>query len=162
MIDMLEMNTTHYGMSFILLSVAAVLGGITSGKLQDSLGSKNIMDIGIAINLTGNSIFTLLIVFNEIFSNINTQLIIYISLLMRMMSYFGGCMTMTNGLALSLVDYKSYIGTASSIFGLFYYLLISFFTFLIGYLHNGTLLVMPIYFLVLSAIMFICSKKVTS
>jgi DHA1 family bicyclomycin/chloramphenicol resistance-like MFS transporter len=162
MIDMLEMNTTHYGMSFILLSVAAVLGGITSGKLQDSLGSKSIMDIGIAINLTGNSIFTLLIVFHEIFSNINTQLIIYISLLMRMMSYFGGCMTMTNGLALSLVDYKSYIGTASSVFGLFYYLLISFFTFLIGYLHNGTLFVMPIYFLVLSAIMFICSKKITS
>ncbi len=162
MLDMLKMNPLHYGTSFILLSVAAVLGGITSKRLQDSYSSKHVMDLGILINLVSNGIFTLLIVFHYFILTIDSQLIVYVSLFMRMISVFGGCMIITNGLALSLIDYKNYIGTASSIFGLFYYLLISFFTFLIGYLHNGTLFVMPIYFLVLSVVILICSRKITN
>lgn len=162
MIDMLEMQPSHYGMSFMLFALAAMIGGITSGRLQNSLGSKKIMDIGIAINLITNAIFTFIVVSQGSLVNFEPHLIIYISLLMRVLSMFGSCMTIINGLALSLVDYRDCIGTASSIFGLFYYSLISLFTFIIGHLHNGTILVMPIYFLGLSAIMFICSKKITS
>ena len=162
MIDILDMKPSHYGMSFMLFAVAAIMGGITSGKLQNSLGSKKIMDMGIAINLVTNVIFTLIVVLQGILFNFEPHLIIYIALLMRVLSMFGSCMTIINGLALSLVDYRHCIGTASSIFGLFYYSLISLFIFVIGHLHNGTILVMPAYFLGLSAITFICSKKITS
>ena len=69
-------------------------------------------------------------------------------------------MIMTNALALALVNYKSYAGTAQSLFGLLYYLLISFFTFFMGLLHDGTILPMPLYFLFLSVIMFGIAKKI--
>lgn len=159
MMDILGMEPSYYGMSFILSAVAAMTGGLLSGRLQNSLGSKKIMALGITLNLVVNSIFTVIVVMNHEFLMLDKQLIIYISLFMRILGMFGSCMIVINGLALSLVDYRYCIGTASSVFGLFYYLIISFFTFLIGLLHNGTLLVMPSYFLALSAIMFICSKK---
>jgi DHA1 family bicyclomycin/chloramphenicol resistance-like MFS transporter len=158
MMDMLGMKPSYYGMSFIVFAVAAMCGGITSGRLQNSLHSKKIMELGIILNLVANCIFTLIIVINHKSLILDMQVIIYISLFMRVLSMFGSCMTVINGLALSLVDYRYCIGTASSLFGLFYYLLISFFTFVIGYLHNGTLVLMPSYFLGLSVIMFICSK----
>jgi len=162
MIKMLNMEPSYYGMSFILSSVAAILGGSVSVRLQNSIGSKKAMDLGIRINLIANSIFPLLVLLQYFVLNFDLQYLIYISIFTRVLSAFGGCMIMTNGLALSLVDYKNYAGTAASIFGLFYYCLISFWTFLIGILHNGTILLMPIYFFILSLIIFFCSKKLTS
>jgi DHA1 family bicyclomycin/chloramphenicol resistance-like MFS transporter len=64
---------------------------------------------------------------------------------------FGNSMAIGNALALGLRDYKGCIGTASSLFGCFYYFWISLFTLGMGYLHNGTLLPMPLYFLGLGA-----------
>jgi DHA1 family bicyclomycin/chloramphenicol resistance-like MFS transporter len=157
MMDMLGMKPSHYGMSFILSALATMIGGMISGRLQHLLSAKKIMELGMLINLTANSIFSLIIMINYYFSMINNQFTIYIVLLMRIISMLGIAITIINSLALSLVDYRYCIGAASSLFSLFYYLLISFFTFLIGYLHNGTLLVMPLYFFVLSVGIFICS-----
>lgn len=66
---------------------------------------------------------------------------------------FGIPMVTSNALALSLWDYKYAIGAASSLFVFIYYGLISTFTFLMGVLHNGSLLPMPLYFLALSCFM---------
>jgi len=158
MMDMLGMEPIHYGMSFILSAAAAMIGGIISGRLQHSLHSKQIMELGMLINLVMNSIFVSVIMIDYYFIILNNQLIIYISLFIRIISVLGIAIIVINGLALSLVDYRDCIGTASSLFSLFYYLLISFFTFLIGYLHNETLLVMPLYFFALSVAIFLCSR----
>ena len=84
--------------------------------------------------------------------------ILILSLAAQMAIMFGMCMAVSNALALSLVDYKSCIGTASSLFGSFYYALIALFTLGMGYLHNDTLVVMPLYFLGLSVFMLIIQK----
>lgn len=47
----------------------------------------------------------------------------------------------------ALENYTNVIGTASSLFGFFYYIVASLFTLGMGSLHNGTLFPMPIYFL---------------
>jgi DHA1 family bicyclomycin/chloramphenicol resistance-like MFS transporter len=162
MIKMLNMQPSYFGMSFILSSIAATLGGIISVKLQNSIGSKKVMDLGIIINVVANGIFAIIFILQNFFLNFSSQFLISVSLLVRVLSAFGGCMIMTNGLALSLVDYKNYAGTASSIFGLFYYCLISFFTFVVGVLHNGTTLLMPTCFFILALITFFCNKKIVS
>ena len=48
---------------------------------------------------------------------------------------------------MALKGYESVIGTASGIFSFVYYLFVSFFTYLISYFHNGTIWVLPLYFL---------------
>jgi len=51
------------------------------------------------------------------------------------------------------------IGTAGAIFSLGYYLLVSAITSGMSLLHNGSLLTMPLYFLGLSLIMWLCGRK---
>ena len=67
-------------------------------------------------------------------------------------------MATSNALALALTDYKWCIGTASSLFGFFYYCLISLFTLGMGFLHNGTLLPMPLYFFCIGLFMLIVQR----
>jgi DHA1 family bicyclomycin/chloramphenicol resistance-like MFS transporter len=67
-------------------------------------------------------------------------------------------MTGNNALSLALVNYKHCTGTASSFFGFFYYGLVFLFTFGMGFLHNGTLLPMPLYFLSLSIFMMALNR----
>jgi hypothetical protein len=83
---------------------------------------------------------------------------IFAAISMQMIIMFGICMATSNALALALVDYKWCTGTASSLFGFFYYLFISLFTFGMGSLHNGTLLAMPVYFFGLSCFMLLVEK----
>lgn len=67
-------------------------------------------------------------------------------------------MITSNSLALALVDYKYAVGSAYSLFGFFYYVVISFLTFVMSCLHNGTLIVMPLYFLSISVFMLFMKK----
>jgi hypothetical protein len=52
-------------------------------------------------------------------------IMVAVTIISQMVLTFGICMTTSNALALALVDYKSCTGTASSLFGFFYYCLIS-------------------------------------
>ena len=62
-----------------------------------------------------------------------------------------------NILSLALEDYRGIIGTASSIFGFYYYCLIALFTLVMGIMHNNTLFPMPFYFLFISlCIVLVC------
>lgn len=64
-----------------------------------------------------------------------------------------------NCLSLALVHYGDVLGTAGAIFGLGYYVVVSLITSGMSYLHNGSLLTMPMYFLVLAISMALVSKK---
>jgi DHA1 family bicyclomycin/chloramphenicol resistance-like MFS transporter len=64
----------------------------------------------------------------------------------------------SNALSMALVNYKNCIGTASSLFGFSYYVGISLFTYGMGYLHNGTVYLMPIYFCAIAVFMILVKK----
>ena len=66
---------------------------------------------------------------------------------------FGISMVIPNAISLALKDYQQVVGTSSSIFGFFYYVLISAFTLGMGMLHNDTLYPMPIYFWGIAVVM---------
>jgi len=51
-----------------------------------------------------------------------------------------------------LVPYKDVIGTAGSVFGAAYYIVVAAATFMMGVVHNGTVLAMPLYLLFLSVV----------
>ena len=86
------------------------------------------------------------------------ELLIMVTVASQMILVFGVCMATTNALAMALVDYKWCIGTASSLFGFYYYIGISLFTLGMGSLHNGTLLPMPLYFLVISGFLLVVQR----
>ncbi|GAV14707.1 Bcr/CflA family drug resistance transporter [Paenibacillus sp. NAIST15-1] len=71
-------------------------------------------------------------------------------------------MAIPNCLSLALVRYSDVLGTAGAIFGLGYYLIVSLITSGMSYLHNDSLVTMPMYFFVLAAIMVIVSRRISS
>ncbi|MCE2992452.1 MAG: multidrug effflux MFS transporter [Candidatus Jidaibacter sp.] len=158
LIKLLGLSPSEYGLGFMPIAFSTMLGGMLSKKLHSTHSSASIMSYGLYIVLSANFIFSLIILYHTFIVPIPTHYVIALTILMQMGSTFGGCMAMSNALALALVDYKWCIGTASSLFGAFYYCLISGFTLIMGALHNGTLLQMPLYFLTLSLFMMLVKK----
>ena len=155
LIEGLGLTPRYYGLSFTVIGGAAMLGGLVSKKLQNKHTAKEIMDYGLLLIAFVTTIFSCIALMNHHLFPLAPQALIAITILSQMGCAFGICMATSNALALALVDYKHAIGTASSLFGFFYYALISLFTFFMGLLHDGTLLPMPLYFLVLSCFMLI-------
>lgn len=150
LITMLELSPSDYGTSFILIALAAMLGGLNSRRMLDTYHPEKIMNIGLMIMICGFTITSLAITF----LNLSVDYLICLTIATQMISMFGSCMVTSNSLALALVNYRHCIGTASSIFGCLYYSFISIFTFGMGNLHNGTIYPMPLYFLFISTLIF--------
>ena len=157
LIEKLGLLPSHYGISFIPIACSTMIGGLLSKKLHDHHSTQTILGYGIKVIFLGTLIFASIILFSQIFPLSNLTLILS-TIVLQMIVMAGVCMTNSNSLAMALVDYRWCIGTASSLFGLFYYVLISLFTLVMGSLHNGTLLPMPLYFLSLGIFMILINR----
>ena len=154
----LELSPSEYGLSFIAIAVATMMGGMLSKRLHNSHASQSIMGYGLQIIITAAAIFSGCSAINHNILQLPNYLMIAITIISQMTLMFGICMATSNALALALVDYKWCIGTASSLFGFFYYCLISLFTLGMGFFHNGTLLPMPLYFFGLAVFMVMVQR----
>jgi DHA1 family bicyclomycin/chloramphenicol resistance-like MFS transporter len=154
----LGLSPSHYGLSFTVIGASAMLGGIVSRRLQNKHSSKEIMGYGLLIIAFATTIFSWIAIINHNLFGLPSHIMIAITIMSQAICIFGTCIASVNALALALVDYKHAIGTASSLFGFFYYCMISLFTFFMGFLHDGTLLPMPLYFLALSCFMMIVNR----
>jgi hypothetical protein len=158
LIKLLGLSPSEYGLSFIAIATSTMLGGMLSKKLHNTHTSQTIMGYGLIIILISSSVLSCFVLLHIGMVPLSQEWMIAITIIAQMIIMFGVCMTTSNALALALVDYKSCIGTASSLFGFFYYCLISLFTLGMGILHNGTLLPMPLYFLGISIFMLLVQK----
>ena len=151
-IDLLGLSASHYGMSFLCIASAIMLGGIVSRKLHAYFDSMLIMKFGLNIMICSTILFTVMILMSA-HCNFSNFTLICLTIRLHMATVFGVCIVTSNALAAALVDYKNCVGTASSLFGCFYMTGISLCTFGMALLHNGTLLVMPCYFLMIAIFM---------
>lgn len=155
LINILGLSPSKYGLSFTAIGTATMLGGMLSKKLHKHYSAEVIMSYGLTIIGISATVFGIVMLINHRILPLSNNLIIMCTIICQMSISFGICMAISNALALSLVNYKHAIGTASSIFGFLYYCLISLFTLGMGALHNGTLLPMPLYFMVISYMMIL-------
>ena len=119
------------------------------------------MDYGINTVFAGCLSATLFVLLSVLITLPKSLLIIAL-LTSQVVLSFGGSMVTGNALALALIEYKWCIGTASSLFGFFYYCGIALVTLGMGTLHNGTILPMPFFFLAISALMIVVRKTLLS
>jgi predicted MFS family arabinose efflux permease len=149
LIKLLKLSPKDYGLTFMFLAVGTFLGGMLSRKLHDTHTSERIMGYGLKI-IFGGTLFFSSVILLEVFVSLSREVLIVATVASQMILVFGICMAATNALAIALVDYKWCVGTASSLFGFFYFIGISLFTLGMGSLSNGTLFPMPFYFLAIS------------
>lgn len=157
LIKLLGLSPSQYGLTFAFTAVGGILGGIFSKKLHNYRTSKIIMRYGIITTIIASTFFSFFILLNTYIS-IPNKYLIAITIFSQMIMVFGICIINSNSLALALQDYKWCIGTASSLFGFFYYCGISLVTLIMGILRNGTLLPMPLYFFTMSMLMLLVQK----
>jgi len=162
LIKLLGLHPSVYGLSFIPIAISTMLGGVVSQRLLHSHNTQLVLRYGLVIIFTASTLFSLIILLHTYIVPLSAVWIIGSTILAQMCIMFGVCMATSNALALALVAYKGSMGTASSLFGFFYYCCISLFTFVMGYLHNATLVVMPLYFLAISLLMLGIRKLMIS
>jgi Bcr/CflA subfamily drug resistance transporter len=159
LIELLGLSPSHYGLSFLAIAASTLSGGILSKKLHQYYSSEIIMGIGIKITTISTLLFLITTLVHSSFFQIPNSGMIVVTIISQMATMFGICMITSNALALSLTEYKWCIGAASSLFGFFYYGLISLFTFGMGLMHNGTLIPMPMYFFGIMMLMGLVKRR---
>lgn len=166
-IELLHFTPMQYGLTGIVIAGASVLASFISHRLNFyEIRHERIILIGCALMgsaAIGLTLFAYAGMFREVTLIHLVAILGFISLL-----FLGWGLMIPNALSQCLMAYQSSIGTAGALFGLLYYILIASLTFLMGVLHNGTALPMPLYFLILIGLMFfvlytlILPKKILS
>lgn len=152
-INGLGIDRSTYGNTFAIVSIMAMISGIVSKKMSKNTNIVKMIFYGISITAIFAILFVVLVVVYN-FLLFDVKLMAFMSVICRGMILFGQIMSMNAILSIAVVGYKNNIGAASSFFGFYYYLITFVFTFFMGYFHNGSLYTMPVYFMVLSSIIF--------
>lgn len=152
LIENLGLSPSQYGLTFMLLASATFTGAKLVKHLQNSMGSLVILKFGLRL-LGGVAFIWSGIVCYDAFMGLSHPILIGITVMAQMLIMLAVPMSVSPSLSLALVQYKWCTGTASSLFGFVYYLLIMLCTLGMGSLHNGTLLPMPFYFMGITLLM---------
>ncbi len=157
--EFLGVPEMQYSQSFVILALAMYLGGRWVKYLQrHQYDAKKIIEYGLRILILSTIGLSAMMWWHLSYTSLPVPWLIGATLISQMLNMFGMTVVASNALAQALVDYKWCIGTASSLFGFFYYCIVSLVTLGMGALHNDTLLPMPVYFLSLGLVMYMTHK----
>lgn len=151
LIQLLNLSPKVYGVSFVLLALSGTTGALWSRRLHNTLKNDQIIEGGLIL-FGGGTIFFLMGIGICSLLNMGSSYFISVTLVSMMVLCFSCSMIIPSTMSIALEKYEYATGTASSFFGFLYYAIVSVATFLMGVIHDGTLIVMPIYFLALSSI----------
>lgn len=157
-IEFFQMKPGLFGFLGIFVAMASIFGAMLSKKLLTRLQAERIILIGSMVTTLGAACLMGLALCKMAPSMPFLALMVACIFILLL----GIGMAIPNCLSLALIHYKDVLGTAGAIFGLGYYLVVSLITSGMSYLHNGSLLTMPMYFLVLAVIMALVSHRLAS
>lgn len=154
--EFFHMSPGVFGFFGIFVALASVFGAMLSNRMISTFRAEQIILIGSMVTALGSLFltgFTLIGMNSSVLSLVLMVICIFILLL-------GIGMAIPNCLSLALIHYGDVLGTAGAILGFCYYIVVSLITSGMSYLHNGSLITMPLYFFVLSIAMVLVSNKI--
>lgn len=143
-IEKFHFSQSQYGFMGCIVATATILGSWLSNRTLKNQLPNTIIRNGIKLSIVGTvflSATALLLLPPAI------QLILYISGIFIILAGIG--IALPNCLSLALVKFQGAAGTAGAFLSLGYYIIVSICTFLISFLHTGSILVFPLFCLVL-------------
>lgn len=155
-IDQVGMQPSYYGFFGLLIAGATILAARISYKQSGSYSSQQKIQFGGLCALSGGGVY-ILIVISGVFGSV---IGVAISIAALFLVFFGVGLIIPNSLSHALKPYYNDVGTAGSIFGGCYYCLIAGFTWLMSILHNGSALSLPLYIVVLGAVLVCASQMI--
>ncbi|MGG0821643.1 multidrug effflux MFS transporter [Paenibacillus turicensis] len=137
-------SQSKYGFMGCVVATATILGAWLSSRALKNQSPNTIIKNGIKLSIAGTvflSSTALLLLPQAI------QVILYIAGIFIILAGIG--IALPNCLSLALVKFREAAGTAGAFLSLGYYIIVSICTFLISLLHTGSILVFPLFCLVL-------------
>jgi len=131
----------QYGWLGLVIGAASIVGAIITNHLAGHTAPEKIVDLGLTISLAGTLI---------IFVTTNNLILFLVSVLI---TFIGINIVLPIALSRALIGFEDVIGTASGLLSFIYYLVISAFTYLMSYMHDGTAFSLPRYLLIIITLM---------
>ncbi|ALB28615.1 multidrug effflux MFS transporter [Companilactobacillus heilongjiangensis] len=138
-------SSVQYGSLGMTLALASLLGAILVNFLVKYLKSETIAIIGLIFSCLSGLLLLISLQFDQA----------YLLIIGFFLIFLGLNTTLPITLNLALKGYEDVIGSASGIFSFGYYLIVSFLTYLVSFIHNGTIWSLPIFILAVSVIMLL-------
>ena len=138
-------SSVKYGSLGITLALASLLGAILVNFLVKYLPPELIAVLGLIFSSISGLLLLLSLQFDQA----------YLLIIGFFLIFLGLNTTLPITLDLALKGYENVIGSASGIFSFGYYLIVSFLTYLVSFIHNGTIWALPIFVFVISIIMLL-------
>ncbi len=156
-IDQLGMAPGAYGLFGLLVAGATLLAARISFRLAGKLAPETMIFQGACITTVGGGSFLLLVTCGllslEAWGLALTSLCLFVT-------FLGVGMIIRNSLSLALKPFQAMVGTAGSIFGALYYILVAALTFIMSILHDGTALPLPLFLASLGAVLLLAGLMV--
>jgi len=148
-IEQKGMEPSHYGLFGLIIAAATIAAARLSVKLSSAFKPESIIKTGCLICFGGSLAFVIIAINDLISISLGG---LSLTTLALFTTFLGIGLIIPNSLSMALKPFQGAVGTAGSIFGFLYYCFISLFAWLMGFIHNGTVYPMPIYFLGLSTL----------
>lgn len=146
-------SQSQYGFMGCVVALAAILGAWLSNRALKQKSPNEIIEQGIRLALLGT---LLLSGISVLALPLILQLIFYTLGIFVVLAGIG--MALPNCLSLALAKFSEAAGTAGAFLSLGYYIIVSICTFLIGLLHTGSIMVFPLFCIVLLLLAFGCIR----
>jgi Bcr/CflA subfamily drug resistance transporter len=155
-INVIGIHSYQYGFLGVAIALATLTGGLISYQLnRKSVPGHKLILLGFVIMFLSALLFVYL-VFLEVVPSSSNILMAIASIILPVSGIFvGAAISLPNILSNALIGYDEALGTAGSLFSFSYYMIVALATFLMGFMHNGTLYPMPIYFLIITGLLCI-------
>lgn len=156
-IQLLHYTPSHYGWLGLFVALPSALGALMARRLHEYLNYQHIMRFGLLLTVLGSALMTSFALLGWITAAHIPWAAVGI-IAPTVIIIFGFGMTIPACLSNALLAYHDVLGTAGSVFGLYYYIMISVFTGIMAWIHNGTAIPMPLYFLTLCTAMLLVHR----
>ncbi|WP_017151612.1 multidrug effflux MFS transporter [Bacillus bingmayongensis] len=153
-IEYFKLSPGVFGFLGIVVAFASVIGAQISKRLLSMYKPEKIIYIG-CIVMTGGAIILLVVALSGTIANMIYMILFLVAVFVLLL---GIGIALPNCLSLALVDFQDVIGTAGALFSLGYYIIVTVTIWGMSQLHTGSLLIMPLYFLILVVVMTVLSR----
>jgi Bcr/CflA subfamily drug resistance transporter len=150
--ELLGLTPSQYGLVGLGIAFAELVAALVSHQLATVLKAEKLIRIGANISLLGAILFCVAAFMGLLDAQYGYKAIIAANLPIVIL-FFGVGLIIPNALSIALKDYGKVLGSAGSILGSIYYVIIALTTGAMSFLHNGSVLPMPLYFLALASLL---------
>jgi Bcr/CflA subfamily drug resistance transporter len=156
-IQNLGVRSSVYGFVGLLIAGATILAARFTYRFANKYSSEKVIEWGARLSILGSLIYLTMEALGLFYVGHAGFLVGLIGLFVV---FFGIGLIIPNSLSQALKPYQDVVGTAGSIFGGLYYILIAGFTWIMSLLHNSSSMTLPLFIASLGIILMIGSRLV--